>query len=191
MSSIIEVPLSREDEINDDLTNIPDEEAPYGRKADGTPRKKPGRPAGSTNSGSLSKRTARFNLDKEEIADLLVEKVSLPVAVYSPLASFVIDDRAEKTAEALLVLAKHSPRLAKALAKAQQYGAVFELALLPLGIVTALLVEFGRLKPDSQVSIKFNIDVGYERLYGQNGSEGMGFAYERNGHKVEPRSGLL
>lgn len=166
----------------------PDEEAPYGRKADGTPKKRPGRPAGS-GGGS---RTPSMSAEKlqEEIADLLGEAL-IPIAFISPLAGAVIDERVDKTAHGLTVLMGNSPRVKKWIQKSVKAKAVQEILALPVGIVIALNVERGNMAPDHFVSRKFNLPEHINTLYS------TGVYKQRSEPEVEPemnghvRSGLF
>src|SRR4051812_36722614 len=74
-----------------------------------TGRRKPGRPKGSVNKASLDSL-------KKDLTDFMVEG-SAAIAPISPLAMAVIDERAERTANAIVILAGSSPRLVNALKK--------------------------------------------------------------------------
>lgn len=141
-----------------------DPEAPLGRNKDGSPRKKRGRKPGSTNSGTT--RTRGFAFNQEDLAQQIVE-MTIPVAFVSPLASAVIEERAERTAKALITLARNSPRVAKALAGFQSGTAYAELLFLPIGIAVAVAVDYGKLTPDNFLARKYNIDTYYYQFVGE------------------------
>ena len=167
-----------------------DADAPYGRKADGTPKKRPGRPAGGS-SGTSTRKAPTLSLAQleTELADKIVE-VTIPFSLTSPLAGAVIDERAERTAKGLVTIAGGSPRFKKALEKAVKASAMWDVLSLPAGIAIAHMVEFGKLNPNAMISRKFHIDrhwvaLGYnERFNPENMPAGQ------NGH-VESRSDLF
>ena len=168
-----------------------DPEAPYGRNKDGTPSKKRGRAAGSANTGggTTKRRATGVGMSEEQLAQWIVE-MSIPVAFLSPLAACVIDDRAERTAKALLTLANNSPRFAKALRSATSGAAYIELVMLPIGIMTAVMVDYGRLEPEAFLSKKYGIDKHYYEFMNTNvritneptgNGDGGGAVFSRSG----------
>ncbi len=172
-----------------------DPEAPYGRRKDGTPAKRRGRQPGSTNIGTGNRRV-KVSLNQEELAQQIVE-MSIPMAFFSPLASAVIDERADRTAKALITLAGNSPRFAKGLATFISGSAYAELVFLPIGILTAVMVDYGRMSHESFLAKKFNIDIHYNtfmmtqtRITNEPGSNVGG---NGTGHYegVDSRSGLV
>lgn len=169
-----------EELLDEEPESETDSEAPYGYTASGRIRK---RPLGSRAGGF---RASTSSLSKSVIADKITEYISVPISPFSPLAAAVIDDRAEKVSDALLVLAGQSPRFAKALKKAITAAAYGEFIMFPLAVTTALLVEFGRLAPTAFAAQKFNITDFYIRMYGAEGIENLG-----NGHRPGPHSGLI
>lgn len=144
--------------------------APYGYKADGTPKKRPGRRAGGTI--SLSKM-------EPELADKLVQYIGLPMTVISPLAAGVIDARAEVTAKSLVRLAETSPRFRKALEAFVKGSAVSDVGLTAIAVIVAVRVDRTNQTPEDMgmVARYFDIDEIYLQVYGQpenrNGSEPM------------------
>lgn len=144
--------------------------APYGLKADGTPRKRPGRKPG----GSVS-----LNKLEPELANKLVEYIGLPMTVISPLAAGVIDARADKTAKALTRLAETSPRFRRALEAFIAGSAVSDLGLTAVAVIVAIRVDKTEQTPDDMgmVARYFDIDEIYLQVYGQpehqNGREPM------------------
>jgi len=172
-----------------------DPEAPYGRNKDGTPSKKRGRAAGSTNVGGTSKRRTAVGLSEEALAQTIVE-MSIPLAFFSPLASAVLDDRADRTAKALLTLAGNSPRFAKGLKTFASGSAYAELVMLPIGLLTAVMVDYGRMQPDAFLAKKYNIDQHYAqfmatstRITNEPGQNGSGEYHQDQ--QVDSRSGLI
>jgi hypothetical protein len=149
------------------------EEAPYGYKADGTPKKRPGRPKGSVG-GSTGGGSKKYEKLKEPLAEKIVEYLGPPLAFTSPLAAGVLDDRADKTAAALCTLAATRPRIARIIDSLLSGGASIDLAITGMALVTAFAVEANRIEPNSAASHAFGVDRVYYELYteepAQNGS---------------------
>lgn len=154
----------------DDWTDV-DPEAPWGRKADGTPKKKPGRQpgsgGGSTRSVSRGSNDAKF---AERISEELVE-LSAPLGLFSPMALLHVADRSEKTANALVIISKKHPAVKLAIESYFNSVAYKDLALFVLGIPVAVMIDMGMLKPDAVVGRIWGMEAKYEELYGENGSE--------------------
>lgn len=166
-----------------------DSEAPYGRKADGTPKKKPGRPAGS-NSGTSTGRITRSAKDEafqEEIRDEILELFS-PIALPSPLAYWHIGNRAERTSKACVVLAKKHPAFRHYLQLYFESIAYKEIAMFVTGIPIAFMMDLGMLRPDAIGGRIFKLQEGWEELYGDGGSEFTDAA--KNGHREANARGL-
>jgi hypothetical protein len=161
-----------------------DSEAPYGRNKDGSPRKKRGRKPG-TSTGTGTRRSAKF--EKSVIADKITEYLAVPVSVASPLAASVIDDRSEKVAESLILLAGHSPRFAKGLAGFMKGSAYAELIMFPIAVTVAFAVDYQRISPYSFPAKQFKIDQFYEMLV----AEADRPAEYRQQESVGTRSGLV
>lgn len=160
---------------NPDPAAETDIDAPYGRKADGTPRKKPGRRAGSTNSGSSSTaRTARGKSRLElEIIDAMSGDLAPTIGVISPMAAFVLDERAERTARALNSIANRSPRFKEGLERVIIYKDILGLASLPPALAIAFAVDFGMVRHDSMMARRFNLYEPFIEMYGNQGTETM------------------
>lgn len=163
MTELVETELDHWEEIpTDDV----DEEAPWGRKKDGTPKKRPGRQPGVDYGGSTGGRgTARKTVAQEELAEKLVEFFGPPLAFVSPLGLAVFEDRADKTSRALINLSKTRPRIKKLIDGMIAGSSVLDLVLLPIGIVVAMQVERERTHPDSMMASYFNIDELFPQLY--------------------------
>jgi hypothetical protein len=165
-----------------------DDDAPWGYKADGTPKKKPGRPGGSGGGiGSGARRTPSIKLEKlqEDIADKITE-YSAPVAFVSPLASGVLQDRANRTSKALVTLANRNPKFRKALDSLLGADALLELLiLLPTALSVAVMVDYGRVAPDSAISRRFGVEKQWLLLYQESAGGNV------NGSPVTTRSGLF
>ena len=162
-----------------------DVEAPFGRKKDGTPARKRGRQPGA----SGASRSSGPLMSQDALAMTIVE-MSMPVALFSPLAAAVIDDRADRTAKALLTLARQSPRFARALKGLNATTAYTELIFLPLGIATAIAVDYRKLPPDNYIAQKFGITEHYHRFVAAN-TEQVGEWAANQSETVESRSGLV
>lgn len=180
MSAVIE-----QSELPDNLpltedTDEPSEEAPYGYKADGTPRKRPGRPKGSTGGGGGS----GGKIDKELLTTRLVEYFGGPLVFVSPIAAAVWEERAEKTADAIIVLAKRSARWQKWVQRLLTGSAAGDLGITLVGVGTGFLVDMEKLAPDSRVATFYGIPAIYAELYGayqaaqNNGAEARGLYAE-------------
>lgn len=174
------------DDPDDDLE--PDSEAPWGYKADGTPRKRPGRKPGSGSSGgSVSgtrKGTASDAAFAERIQDELIE-LSAPLGIISPMAVLHVADRAERTSKALTVIAKKHPAVKAAILTYFDSVAYKDLALFVLGIPVAIMMDMGILKPDAVVGRVWHMSDKWEELYGEGGSE-----FETNGYHPVGKRGL-
>jgi hypothetical protein len=170
-----------------DPTEGATDEAPYGYKKDGTPAKKRGRQAGS--GGGTSTGSGKVNVTQEVLADKIVELLAIPLGYGSPLALAVVDDRAEKFAASLLVLAKQSPRIAKAVNSFVKTSAYGELVIFPIAVGLAVMVDYGQLPPDMIVARKLGITDKYILLH-QDDWKSQGES-ESNGNGTGPHSGLV
>jgi len=160
--------------VDPDVEQRDAEEAPYGYKADGTPKKRPGRPAGSGGGGGGRKKN--FDALKEPLAERIVEYLTPPVAFISPLGAAVIDDRADKTAAALCHLAATRPRIAKVIQGMIAGSASVDIVLTGVAILVAIGVDMQRIEPHSMPAAYFHIDEFWQELYGQNGNGQNGAA---------------
>lgn len=140
------------------------EEAPYGYKADGTPRKRPGRKPGSTSSGGTSKSLQGL---REPLIQRLVEYFGGPLVFVSPIAAAVWEERAEKTADAILVLAARSNRWRKWVERLIAGSASGDLGITLVGVGAGILVDSGKLEPQGKIQSYFHIDQIYVELYGR------------------------
>lgn len=166
-------PLITEPSAEDDGWEDVDPAAPYGRKADGTPKAKPGRKAGSSGGSSSSRSVSRGSNDAkfaERISEELVE-LSAPLGLFSPMALLHVADRAEKTANALVIISKKHPAVKLAIESYFNSVAYKDLALFVLGIPVAVMIDMGVLKPDAVVGRIWDMQGKWDELYGENGSE--------------------
>lgn len=122
-----------------------DPEAPYGRKADGTPKAKPGRPAGA--GGESARRTSpkkpKGSTEYAPAIEGLFQLIAFPVAFAFPADAAAITHYSPGIAKELDALAQVRPEVAAALDRVLSvgpYGAVIA-ATLPL--VIQLLVNHG------------------------------------------------
>ena len=145
-------------------------DAPYGYKADGTPRKKPGRPAGGSNSSSSGTRTKTDEALQERISAELTE-LSAPLAIVSPLAMLHVAERADRTSRALVVISKKHPAVKVAIEAYFDSVAYKDIALFVLGIHVAIMIDMQILKPDAVVGRVWKFGEKYDELYGNEGSE--------------------
>lgn len=192
MSELVESSITEdlpEPETDDGLG--PSEEAPYGYFKNGKPRKHPpgGRATGSTRS---------VTVNQSELADKIVEYLGIPVSGFSPLAAAVIDDRAERTAKALMLLAGNSKRFARGLQLFMTGTAYGELIMFPLAVGFAVMVDMGRISPLAMPVQKFKITEFHMQLYPDEWTQvGNRFQWQpgMNGHvgeseRIEPRTGF-
>ena len=181
MSAVIEQTELPEDLPEPEATDEPTEEAPYGYKSDGTPRKKPGRPSGG---GGGSGKGSGGKINKEQLTTRLVEYFGGPLVFVSPIAAAIWEERAEKTADAIIVLAARSPRWRKWVQRLLTGSAAGDLSITMVGVGTGILVDTGRLEPDGKMARYYNIPQIYTELYGayesaqQNGAEQRGLFAE-------------
>ena len=149
-------------------------EAPWGLKADGTPRKKPGRKAGSsTGSGvSRSRSSVSDTAFAQRISDELVE-LSAPLAIVSPMAMGHVARRVDRTANALVNISRKHPRVKAAIITYFDSVAYKDIALFVLGIPIMVMIDYGKLKPDSKAGFPFQAQEIWMECYGdtQDGSE--------------------
>lgn len=164
----------------DEQRDNEDEEAPWGRKADGTPRKKPGRRQGSTNTGGGGRKS--LSSLQEPLADRLVEYFGPPIGMISPLAVAVLDDRAEKTAAGLLALAARRPRVRKMIDRLLEGSATADVGLTVVGMAVAIGVDHQRFDIEGKPSRYFKIDRLAEEVY----SDTTAF-YSANGNGAQAR----
>lgn len=148
-------------------------------KTDTGTEKKRGRPKGSANKATLDQL-------RTDLTDFMVEG-SAAIAPISPLAMAVIDERAERTANAIITLAGSSPRLIAALKKSVKAKAAIDLAMFPIAVSVAIMVDYNRMEPDSMMAQKFGITEHYVAAYPPVEHNGNG-----NGNGSAPnRSGLF
>ena len=147
-----------------------DIEAPYGRKADGTPRKKPGRPPGSGGGSGSGTRTGGDTVLGKRIADELVE-LSAPIGLVSPLTMVHVETRADRTGMALVAISKKYPRVKHAIDAYFNSVAYKDIAFFVGGIPVAIMMDYGMLKPDSKVGVPWGMEKLWQECYGENGTE--------------------
>ena len=158
-----------------------DSDAPWGYKADGTPRKKPGRPKGSSGGSGTSKSSRSDSAFAERISEELVE-LAAPVGIFSPLAMWHIAERAERTSKALVVISKKHPAVRAAIETYFASVAYKDLALFILGIPVAIAMDMQMLKPTAMVGKVWRFEEGWQEIYGENGEYPS-----QNGHYAQAR----
>lgn len=158
----------------DSQTEPFDTDAPYGYKADGTPKKKPGRPKGSTNAiGSGSSRgSGSDSAFADRISNELIE-LSAPLAIVSPMAMGHVARSADRTSRALVNISKKHPRVKLAINAYFDSISYKDLALFVIGIPVAVMMDFGMLKHDSKIGIPWHMEEIWQECYGEemNGTE--------------------
>lgn len=158
---------------DDDWTDV-DVEAPYGRKADGTPKAKPGRKSGSSSGGGSTTRSVSRGTNDAKFAERISEELvelSAPLGLFSPMALLHVADRADRTANALVIISKKHPAVKLAIESYFNSVAYKDLALFVLGIPVAIMIDMGMLRKDAVVGRVWNMEAKYDSLYGEDGSE--------------------
>lgn len=148
-------------------------EAPYGYKADGTPRAKPGRKPGSGGGSGSGTRKAFGSSDAafgSRISDELIE-LSAPLAIVSPMAMAHVARRADKTAMALVNVSKKHPRVKLAINAYFDSVSYKDLVLFVLGIPIMVMIDYRMLRPDSKIGIPWHAQEIYQECYQSEGSE--------------------
>lgn len=164
-----------------ELIESPLDDAPWGRKKDGTPKAKPGRTPGSGGGSPASK--AKQDEIANEVSQKMLE-VFLPIGIASPLAYCVLEDRSDRFAKALVRRSAKNPKLKAAIDTFLSGTDMVEIVMLPAGMIVAALVDYNRLSPESKPSKHFNIDQHYEEMYEE-------MVASQNGHvQVQPRTGF-
>jgi hypothetical protein len=153
-------PPDREIDPENEVT----EEAPYGYKADGTPRKRPGRKAGSGGGSSAGGKSLQSL--REPLIQRLVEYCGAPLAMASPLAYSYWEMRAEKTADSLLIIAARSKRTEKWIRRLITGSASGDLGITLAGVGTAFLIDTGKVDPGGKFPSWLGLDNLYIELYG-------------------------
>lgn len=154
----------------DDQESTVSPEAPYGYKTDGSPAKKRGRPAGS--SGGSGNRGGNDRAFAERISGELIE-LSAPLGIISPLAVLHIAERADRTANALVIVSKKHPAVKVAIESYFNSVAYKDLALFVLGIPVAIMIDMGMLKPTTAAGKVWGFEAKWEELY--NNEDGTEF----------------
>lgn len=147
-----------------------DPEAPYGRKADGTPKKRPGRPpssSGSTSTAGLavkpptkstprkSSRSAPVAVDYRTSFIGLVQLVAVPLGLAGQVKPAFAHDAAALVkfapplAEAVNNVAQQEPMVAAVLDKVLQVGPYGELIGVVLALGTQIAVNHGRVSAEA------------------------------------------
>jgi hypothetical protein len=148
------------------------EDAPWGYKADGTPRKRPGRPPGGSGGSSSTRKSGNDPQFEKRIAAELVD-LSAPLAIISPLAVLHVAERADRTAHALGVVAKKHPTVKLAIESYFDSIAYKDLAFFVIGIPIAIMIDMGMMRPDALAGRPFQMQDKWEELYGEDGVERM------------------
>lgn len=164
-------------------------DAPHGRFANGKPRKTPAKGGGGKSSGKgIEKLTA-------DVANAIAMECAPPLAAFSPLAGYVLDQRADRTAKALGRIAARSPRFKAGLELFVESTDYIALAVLPLSLAVAVAVDYSFMNKDSQIASKLltfrqedgTTENAYEVCYGDDGSERIPGA----GMQPQYRGGLI
>lgn len=158
--------------------SVTSDDAPWGYKADGTPRKKPGRKSGtgsgstsstsSSSSRSVSKRTPGDSAFRRTVEQEIIE-VFVPMSLASPLAYAHVCNRAEKTSFALVKLAEKHPGVKAALESYFASVAYKDIALFIAGIPIGFMIDMGMMQKDAMVGRIFGMEDMYDELYVDEG----------------------
>jgi hypothetical protein len=127
--------------MDDTTTTTPAESAPYGLKADGTPKRKPGPAKGSPAPAAPRRKSApraaasKGGTDYRPGINGLFQAVCLPLSFAAPADAAAVSNYAPGIAEALNDLAKDRPEVAAMLERILQVG--------PYGMLIAAVVPLG------------------------------------------------
>ncbi len=112
------------------------------KETEDTPRRKPGRPKGSTNRTSL-------DTLETKLKEKLLEELIVPVAFFSPLAAANIEARAERTAKAAVRMASKNPAVRKGIERMLDGSDAFTLLMFPLSTAICVAVDMGAMPIDA------------------------------------------
>jgi hypothetical protein len=143
-----------------------------------TGKKKRGRPKGSTNKPKLDK------LEADLTAALVA--MSIPVQGVSPLTCLYLEERAEKNAKAIIVIASRNPRLRKGIERFIEGSSLIDLPITLVGVITCLQVERGGADPNSRIAQALKIDQLFAEIY----PNGLQFEYANPEEEITPRGVL-
>lgn len=149
--------------LDEDKPPEPKEGFLFGAGSSGETPKRRGRPPGSANKKKLAEL-------EQPLADKIVEYMGY-ASFASPLALAVAEERADRTAKAMIRLAARSPRILKGINTFIEGSDYVVLISFPIAIATAVAVDWNRLQPDSKPARVFNIDKYWKELYGQEGTD--------------------
>lgn len=168
MSTLASSVIDGETELHDEETTPEDDphgywgmEAPYGRFKNGKPRKTPGGKPGGGNVGGRSLQSLR-----DPLAERIVEYLGAPLGMISPLGLAVLDERSERTADAMIALATRRPRVRKMIERFVEGSSAVDLGSTVVGIGVAIQVDRGVVDPEGKASRYFNIDKLSQEVYG-------------------------
>jgi hypothetical protein len=89
----------------------------------------------------------------------------MPLALASPLAYAYWEDRAERTADSLLVIAARSPRTRKWIERFVAGTSTGDLGITFVGVATAMMIDNGRVDPEGKIPHWLGLDSLYLELY--------------------------
>lgn len=160
--------------------------APYGFRKDGKPAKKRGRAKGST--GSTGGSSRGLSGLREPLIERLTDYIGGPIMLVSPIGAEVWNQRAEKTADAILILAARSPRWRKWVERLIAGSAGSDIGLTIVGVATGILVDSEKIEPNGRIQHYFGIDSIYVELYGEyiSGRDDAGNARGLYAEVMEP-----
>lgn len=130
-------------ESGDDLP-LPD--TPGGGDEDVQPRKRRGRPPGSTNSTTSKAKLAAL---EEQLRDKLLEDLVLPGAFVSPLVAANIEARAERTAKAVVRIAAKNPSVRKSVERAIEGSDYLTIFMFFGSSAICAMVDWGMMHPQA------------------------------------------
>jgi len=126
-------------------------------------KRKPGRPKGSVS-------VAKQDVISGELETKLLE-VFIPIGIASPLAYCVLEDRAARFSKALVRRSSRNPKLKAAIDTFLSGTDFVDIAMLPVGMVIAALVDYNRIGAESKPAHYFKIDEFWMQEYGQSTEE--------------------
>ena len=151
------------EESADDALPLPD--TPTQPETEVTPRRRRGRPPGSTNSTSTKKL-------EESLKEKLLEDLVLPVAFGSPLVAANIEVRAERTAKAVARIAAKNPAVRKSIERTIEGSDYLTIFMFFATSAICAMVDFGMVDPNAIPARAAGVPELWNTVYSEEPEEG-------------------